>query len=1514
MEQNGMGAGGEGLEYPFQTETDRWVDKELKELSKEMEEEFSAETEKLLLESEPAAKNSPPPKKSKPPESESEDEKDSDEEYAPGSDDEYAPDEDEEDDESDLDSEEERMKLPPKKRNTSYSEIGKRVTELLEEQFSSGESEGEDVKEHVSKPTEKSASETKEVLEREEEKNPTLASEGTTQEEQNSLPKENSSIEIEKNDSAVIELKQTGFENILNWNEPKHAPDNGHDPPTDAVSEQHAQDKCATEHLDLKSGEILVTGEEEKEPPKIVVLETCAPGSEDNDSCPDSRPCSPTEPKNIADATESSKQKEEYVDQDPHLRVCLPNWLQDEILCAKFGLPRNLPRLDIQPLYRDFRKRRRKKRKKDKIKVVGILDRKKKKNRGSSSYRYHRQLRLDDQPRPPPVPPPPPIQIKEEPLDEDELQAVAAEDSMDQWDMGDNGHDDYDDYGGGGMSGGEDAVMKNVKEEHQLLVPKEEPVDADWEDSPLRSGLRKRKRRAFVPKTEEPGDFDWNPNGVKVKRKVGRPRKVRPDIEEINRGKIKVRRDREKICTRQRCKDCGKLFLTKAPYLRHLWLHENNEFVCRYQFCAFATNDLDAHKFHFLSNHANKQAKTADCSHCKKLKVPVAQLEDHLLNVHKDEGPYSCRYCPTRPFYRVSELGYHQQQRHHPASCGECSRKFENGELLSNHLLKVHKKAPLSNRHAQIGLREAADADLPLKDFAGLEDRFVAKEFCVNAERNASVYICRVCGISSKSYIHFRNHRFRHDQKKFKYSIGGELIYSCPDCSEVTDQYGEHLVKHLKLDHGREAPFTCSAGSCGNSSNPEGGEEAEKKDERVFNTFESYLYHHRMEHIPTTCEDCGMETPSHSILIRHRYTHPAMNKRLKKLNGTGEDNEEEEEDGKEGEEDVEDDAIASEDDLDQVKKKKKKKVPKVKSGDKYKFNCYACPYVAVKRENVRKHVATNHGKQKCERICEECGELSTTEVGFFEHMAKHFLYNKGLRGVLNGPRSGQRNKCPYCDFHCADRKEKKGVLEQHISDAHQKKAPYPCPEPDCDKVCFKPGGLTQHMNVHVQITCEICGESMRLSDKTKHMTMKHFDDPNSDKSASKNKGSCVCPYCDYKAQNDVGFRHEIVKHIKDVHDKGAPFPCAHCPRRFPCPENLVYHNKCHVPVMCEVCGLSVTQAQIKRHMQIEHPETQEAARKERGAYKCKVPGCDFVSTAYHHVYHRKSVHQNIKRLFCRPCHLYFNTKEDYIKHWEDSHDGQNPLVCKDCNIEFDTTKKLTVHRHREHGEALKPLHTCKQLDCGQSFMTMAKLKEHLLETHADTLDIRRCHVLGCSYWGMNKKQIVGHMVKIHHGLDSFNCDDCDYVINEQCTFIHHCQTEHDNDRPFKCEQCPFRSLTPQMVGLHATQMHGANGKSRDLLYQCLYQECGRKFAAKGHIHKHMKEHFGDTGVRPKGMVGRCASCYMYFADDAEYEAHESALPCFIGADCKRPLERRYYCDACGKKFQSKRQLEDHHDK
>ncbi|XP_041659075.1 zinc finger protein 660-like [Cheilinus undulatus] len=255
-------------------------------------------------------------------------------------------------------------------------------------------------------------------------------------------------------------------------------------------------------------------------------------------------------------------------------------------------------------------------------------------------------------------------------------------------------------------------------------------------------------------------------------------------------------------------------------------------------------------------------------------------------------------------------------------------------------------------------------------------------------------------------------------------------------------------------------------------------------------------------------------------------------------------------------------------------------------------------------------------------------------------------------------------------------------LQQHYSDSHDIRTPYPCTLckttfvrlcelvrhqqnkklylcPTCKKGFRQLGDLKNHEKAHgetIPFICDTCGKNFRFRAHLILHQKKHRE-----------RAPNICSHCGKQFSSITGLKAHMVRHTDG-------FPCPVCGKIFYKKTVLNYHLYKHTgqePYLCDKCGKGwPTPAQLKIHI---------VTHREDRPFKCEDCGVTYKRES-HLVSHQRSRHGSSRPFVCEVCSMAFRINSELKKHIS-SHSRERPFSCRICGKTF--KRKVHLKKHRE---------------------------------------------------------------------------------------------------------------------------------------------------------------------------------------------------------------------------------------
>ena len=153
---------------------------------------------------------------------------------------------------------------------------------------------------------------------------------------------------------------------------------------------------------------------------------------------------------------------------------------------------------------------------------------------------------------------------------------------------------------------------------------------------------------------------------------------------------------------------------------------------------------------------------------------------------------------------------------------------------------------------------------------------------------------------------------------------------------------------------------------------------------------------------------------------------------------------------------------------------------------------------------------------------------------------------------------------------------------------------------------------------------------------------------------------------------------------------------------------------------------------------------------------------------------------------------------------------------------------LDGHRHTKHNPFYKGF-TCPEPGCEVISASRAALSSHML-THTELRPFK-CKLCDKSY--KQKNTLADHIVSVHEKKRKFKCQvpGCDRAFHFKYDLNAHMR-RHNGDKPYRCDQCGFRTTTANGLRTHKISHSDARP------YTC--EHCGATYKQTKHLNRHQK--------------------------------------------------------------------------
>ncbi len=354
--------------------------------------------------------------------------------------------------------------------------------------------------------------------------------------------------------------------------------------------------------------------------------------------------------------------------------------------------------------------------------------------------------------------------------------------------------------------------------------------------------------------------------------------------------------------------------------------------------------------------------------------------------------------------------------------------------------------------------------------------------------------------------------------------------------------------------------------------------------------------------------------------------------------------------------------------------------------------------------------------------------------------------------------------------------------------------------------------------------------------------------------------------------------------------------------------NLIHDVGTGAKIPCPACKLVFRGApRLKAHIEFEHEGISSTDGHSQAApgpvFKCDVEGCNYEAKLKqnldNHKFRKHSPEENqVLKCEAEGCTYETNRKSCLQSHTNFYH-GPKKEQCDLCGETFRYKSLLQRHRQTVHLQLRD--HICHK--CGKAFNHDSGLKQHWKQSVSCDVMTRKDMTFNCDRCPdadtfNSIKGYIFHYRKAHNGfptnidttgLKLYYCDQCTEVytnsltlwrhkkvvhegrtecalkkqahVKQTCTYCgkqiyrgtqmtEHVKSKHENDTPYKCDQCPKSFGTNTFLRQHITQVH------RKLTCNL----CGKEICNKLWFKRHMAKVHGVV----EDNAFQCDKCTIVF--------------------------------------------------
>ncbi|KXJ70473.1 hypothetical protein RP20_CCG023377, partial [Aedes albopictus] len=282
---------------------------------------------------------------------------------------------------------------------------------------------------------------------------------------------------------------------------------------------------------------------------------------------------------------------------------------------------------------------------------------------------------------------------------------------------------------------------------------------------------------------------------------------------------------------------------------------------------------------------------------------------------------------------------------------------------------------------------------------------------------------------------------------------------------------------------------------------------------------------------------------------------------------------------------------------------------------------------------------------------------------------------------------------------------------------------------------------------------------------------------------------------------------------------------------------------------------------------IEEQYVEEETEQNHNFYQC--PECRIVLRSHELWETHKARHASEKRYTCEVCSKQFRSSSTLRIH-QRTHTNERPYVCEICNKSFVQSTNLVYHMNVHQNIRNYPCDQCPYKARNKNDLNLHK------RTHSGARPYI-CEYCECTF--TTSSNLSKHIKRRHIGEKNFKV--CSKAFRTHSQIKAHGFVHDRNNRPMKCERCPYRTSTKSSLSIHmkshvttrpyvcphckmgfrtSSNMHKhvRNTHEGQRPFKC--PECSKTFSTKETVQKHMVTH---TGSKPYACP-ECTSTYSWY--------------------------------------------------
>lgn len=577
-----------------------------------------------------------------------------------------------------------------------------------------------------------------------------------------------------------------------------------------------------------------------------------------------------------------------------------------------------------------------------------------------------------------------------------------------------------------------------------------------------------------------------------------------------------------------------------------------------------------------------------------------------------------------------------------------------------------------------------------------------------------------------------------------------------------------------------------------------------------------------------------------------------------------------------------------------------------------KYTCYNCVVTFGHIGALLSHMRAN--------VCTDAWKLIYEEGGIPDSMISEASVVEEYKVGDASGREDILNKSQYKDILnarsyacklCPAKFQLKQFIMKHVLDMHEnggQRVPLCCIH--C-KYRFKDNRLwKKHIRngeCTVNIACELCNERfMSLQHFNDHALSIHaggfVDQSTENLSRSVDGRPTDCPIC----KKNTASYHNLVKHLKAIHNEDRPHMCQHCDNKFQTVAQLNQHiykehsdrvtngdgeHETDHEVDQDQVDLSIVKQEVTTYNYsctdcssmfdtVDGWTQHQIDAHNHTAYECDQ--CDKKFLQDSELIEHKNTHLRVKFYSCTVCSNSYSSPQRLSEHMMKSHPGEatvdgsaDPFFCEMCMRSFKSRQAFSNHMrihakvpttNKKPGEAVKqPTAVRQPVSQNLNYRNSPKLVPDAPYN---------CDICGKGF--LHKKNIWKHKKILHpevvRRMELENSGSGSHFMNITSTEDdEYTNEEHNNSTGLSIPQ--FDSFTSAAFDQTDNSVSDAGQ-----LYQC--DLCDKKFAVKSSIWKHKRVKHGiinpnlqDEGSMKQDNRTCCTICKINFSDKRAYYRH-----------------------------------------